>query len=109
MVGPGASGGKRRRLTASATVHRTGREYIGAKVLKQFLEPYGLFEGTIIDVTRDKDECVDDQLTFHVLYEDGTTEQWDENSLMQGQQLWLCVNQSYEVESGNDATLAIAG
>ena len=79
-------------------MRRTGRQYIGVKILKQFLEPYGLFEGKVVDVSLDKEEGEDDSLTFHVIYEDGTQEQWDENSLVQGEQLWLHINQHWELE-----------
>ena len=91
-----------------STMRRTGRQYIGVKILKQFLEPFGLFEGKVVDVSEDKDEGEDDKLTFHLIYEDGTKEQWDENSLLQGEQLWLCINQHWELESGNDEVVALS-
>ena len=55
--------------------------------MKSFSEPKGEFVGTICDVRWDKDHP-GDELTWCVVYEDGTKEEWNEREVIDGRRAW---------------------
>ena len=74
--GPGAVNPNYKRASG-----KTGRQYIGKRVLKDWIEPRGAFEGTVTHVTRGKQEDKDDCLTFTVIFDDGVEEKWNESDV----------------------------
>ena len=60
--------------------------------MKKFLEPQGLFEGTVVKALFDNDEDENDKLTFCIIYDDGTEEQWSEYDVIQGMAMLTLVN-----------------
>ena len=65
----------------------SGRGHLGHKVLASFEEPKGEFVGTIGDVKWDKDHP-GDELTWCVVYDDGTREQWNERQIKDGRKAY---------------------